>query len=1109
MTEILWLLAGAAIAFALTLLWSRRRYRRAPSRTPRLYEVAGELKSFFKQTSHPKDLLSHSAFQEGCELLASDEYSATELVDHAAAGNQVIVAMAFEGLSRRSDVDEDVLEEVIDRFDENSNWAGYFALRVLHNHAREPVVVKVLREVDDSWDTRRGKEILTEFIRARKEAGETPRFDEFHSTDEDDIKFMESFLDDVDDELETQLLPAFRNWRGDPVKLDREFLKSFGRLLEPKEPGQRDAIAGNSVTRAVASIEKPLSASPARSVLLVGDGGVGKTTVLGELVERLLDEGWTVFQASGADVISGQIYVGSTEGRVRRLLESVRGVDKFLWLVPSFQDLAVFGRHMHNDVSVLDLILPAVENGEVRVIGELEPAALERVCQLRAGVPMAFEMVRLEATSREETCDLVRRWVERISPAEGGVPLLEPRLLEEAYQLSRHFLGEQANPGALFGLLRRARERQRADSKSGPTSISIDDLLSTLSQLTGLPLEILDERKALEMEAVRVFFEKRVLGQPEAVSCLVDRIALIKAALTDPTRPQGVFLFTGPTGTGKTEIAKTLAEFLFGSPERMIRLDMSEFQTWESFTRLLGTSDELGTRGALVNEIRKQPFSVILLDEFEKAAAEIWDVFLQVFDDGRLTDRQGIVADCRHTVIILTANVGAESLATGAIGFNASAAGKAGIDRALSDVFRQEFLNRIDQVVNFQPLNRAVMREVLQKELGLVLERRGLRNRQWAVEWDESALEFLLSRGFSATLGARPLKRAIERHLLSPLARTIVTHEYPEGDQFLFVRSKGATIEVEFVDPEAPEPGDSALVVDPGPAAKDLRVEPLALDARGEPSEVAFLAQLHEELRRTVEGESWKKRKDETLQAMSRPDFWSSAERFGILGEAEYRDRIEAGLGTAGALLNRLVGREPGGRKHYASHLVRRLAERLYLIRAAIEGVGAAEPQDAFLLVSGTRDSLADPLETDRFAVRLADMYRKWAAKRRMSLEVFEEREDSAKPYRFVAAVSGYGAFRLIDPEAGFHVLERQRDSQNPTRCRVRVAVAPQPESPLPRRLAPRLAQALECLGRVEENSEIVRRYREEPSPLVRDSVRGWRTGRLDQVLEGNFDLFV
>ena len=169
---------------------------------------------------------------------------------------------------------------------------------------------------------------------------------------------------------------------------------------------------------------------------------------------------------------------------------------------------------------------------------------------------------------------------------------------------------------------------------------------------------MLDPRAPLSLDRVRAYFDARVLGQPEAVECLVDRIALVKAGLTDPTRPLGVFLFVGPTGTGKTEIAKAFSAFVFGSEDRLVRLDMSEYQTPESLDRLLGDATTQQQAAPLIAQVRKQPFSVLLLDEFEKAHPQIWDVFLQVFDDGRLTDRGGRTVDLRHCVIILTSNLG-------------------------------------------------------------------------------------------------------------------------------------------------------------------------------------------------------------------------------------------------------------------------------------------------------------------------------------------------------------------------------------------------------------------------------------------------------------------
>ena len=222
-----------------------------------------------------------------------------------------------------------------------------------------------------------------------------------------------------------------------------------------------------------------------------------------------------------------------------------------------------------------------------------------------------------------------------------------------------------------------------------------------------------------------------MIGQDEAVETIVERIAMLKAGLNDPGKPIGVFLFAGPTGTGKTELAKAVAEYLFGSVERLIRLDMSEFQTPDSIGKILGNPSAPADTDSLINRVRKQPFSVLLLDEFEKSNHNIWDLFLQVFDDGRLTDAAGQVVDFRHCLIILTSNLGATAHRTLGLGFSPQADlfTSEQIMRAISQTYRPEFQNRLDKVIVFRPLTRELMRGILRKELSALLDRRGFRDR--------------------------------------------------------------------------------------------------------------------------------------------------------------------------------------------------------------------------------------------------------------------------------------------------------------------------------------------------------------------------------------------
>lgn len=1087
-----------------------------------IYAYANRLQEHYNNSSYPVDLLASPIFNDGVRLLCDAKFSVADLMAYYQDVVMLVACMALEALARRND-DPDLLPEpILNGLNSALYWTRYFALRTLNARIEGPILASVLLRLDSSWTEYVPQSYLREFIAQRAARGEAPVFGELlDHLSESQAMTLANILAGLGDNLPGSLIEEFDEWKNGRVDID--YLKTFGRIWETgKHASEPEIVELGPVLERVWTIEAAVREEPPRSVILVGESGVGKTALIRLLARRLQRDSWTIFEASATDIMAGQKYTGELEGRVQTLVRQLSG-KRVLWVVPNFHELLWAGRHTQSPVGILDMLIPYIERGEVRLVGETHDAAYENLVQSKPKLRTALDVCRVLPLGDEETLELARRRVAGFVRGKRA-PLVSEKTLQEAFQLARQYLGDKAAPGNLLHLLDITSQRLLASGEARQGQVSLDDLLVSLSQLTSLPINILDDRQTLDLKALREFFEQRVLGQPEAVECLIERVAMIKAGLTDPTRPQGVFLFAGPTGTGKTEIAKSLAEFLFGSPDRMIRLDMSEFMTAEALDRILGESRETAESAALVNAIRKQPFSVVLLDEFEKANRSVWDLFLQVFDDGRLTDRRGNTADFRHCIIIITSNLGATLPHGLSIGFTRDhseahddGGGSGGgfitsnVERAVAQTFRREFVNRIDRVVVFRPLGRSVMRELLHKELNDVLRRRGLRNRNWAVEWDASAVDFLLQKGFTADLGARPLKRAIERYLLSPLALTIVNHQFPEGDQFLFVRSDGERINVSFIDPDKLDQDEDDST--PAPAGEEHvpTLKELVLDARGTLAEVQFLRGEYERLAGTIDGPAWEERKQGVWAQTTTKGFWDSPQRFSVLGHFEYMERIETGLETARSLLQRLqqLGSHPKDRKYLPRELVGRLAQQVYLVEAAHAGLVEGYPQDAFLWIRTCYDSAPERRLTDGFARRIAGMYRSWAEKRGMRVELLEEADgDGERPFQALLAVSGFASYAILEPESGLHVLEVRHDGKSFHRLKVQVRVLAQPDEP-PQHGQSALTQAHRALDQLSDEAEprVVRRYREAPSPLVRDSVRNWRTGKLDRVLGGDFDL--
>jgi len=1062
----------------------------AASLSARLHGLEAVYAPLAANLAHPRELEDQPQFAEAVTLLADQAVPVETVLQYALGANWPLACAALAALTRRADRSERS-GDVVAHFEKLYPWPIHFALEYLLAVEPRPPVGDVVAGAKEWWgDNLIVPGLFRDYFARRERLGDAPTFGGAlsapYASSPDQIR---AFLQRVNHGFATALMRQLDHVRR--ASVDRTFLATFGRFWADRKDKEL-LIEPAGWAEALLAAEAAALQTPTRSLLVSGEHRVGKTTFLRLLAERLDAEGWTVFEAGAADLMAGQQWFGQLEGRIQRTVEELAASKKLIWYIPDMLQMARSGTHQGQAASVLDQILPAVVSGRLIIWSEATPTSTARLLQLRPTLRGLLEAVRIEPQSQHETSELAQAWVNRLC-AEAHLEV-EPDCVSVALSSARQYLSAANFPGSVLDLIKLTVNRAL---KANTEEIGAHAIVVTLSQLTGLPVSILDTKERVDLASIRDYFTSRVIGQDEAIGAIVERIAMLKAGLNDPGKPIGVFLFAGSTGTGKTELAKTVAEYLFGSVDRMIRLDMSEFQTAETTHKILGGDDT----DSLINRVRKQPFSVVLLDEFEKAHASIWDLFLQVFDDGRLTDTIGNVADFRHCIIILTTNLGATSHRTSGLGFapTADTFTDSQIVRAIGQTFRPEFQNRLDKVIVFRPLTRDLMRQILKKELNRVLERRGLKYREWAVEWEASAQDFLLEKGFSPEMGARPLKRAIDQYLIAPLAATIVERRFPEGDQFVFIRSDGRAIQVDFVDPDG-TPGEP-LPANDGAVQPPPTLPAMVLAPEGSHAEVQALDSECLGIARTLAAEPWEELKERLSGAMIAADFWTRPDRYETLARLALMDRVKAAVATAEGLRARLA-RSTDRAGKYSRELVARLALQLHLVKEGIKDAMETAPIEVALVVEPAFERTGDGEATRRWCSELLGMYRAWASNRHMQQAEIAGGGARDLPWLLI---SGFGAHRRLVQEVGLHILELTDDAKGASRAaaRVRLAIAPLGDLPADKF---RLTLA-DALARGQQPHAVVRRYRRQPSPLVRSMQGGWRTGKLDAVMRGDFDL--
>ena len=582
---------------------------------------------------------------------------------------------------------------------------------------------------------------------------------------------------------------------------DTRTLDQYSRdLTELAAAGRIDPVVGRG--REIRRVVQILSRRSKNNPVLVGEPGVGKTAVAEGLALALCRglpggelQNKRLVSLDLPALLAGTKYRGDFEERVKSVLRDVRRAGDVILFVDELHTVIGAGS-AEGSIDAANILKPALGRGEVQIVGATTPEEYRKHIERDPALERRFQPVRIDEPDRASTLEMLRSLRPSLERYHGV--RIADGAIEAAHDLSVRYLSERFLPDKAIDLLDEAAASVRIDADGD--RVDAGSVARVLSLWTGIPAEGLSEDESARLQGLEEALRRRVVGQEEAVTAVAQAVRRGRVGLRDARRPLGCFLFLGPSGVGKTELCRALAETVYGDEKALIRLDMSEYMEKHAVSRLIGSPPGYvgyGEGGQLTEAVRRRPWSLVLFDEFEKAHEDVWSILLQIMDDGHLTDAAGRRVDFRNTLIVMTSNIGAASIGSGrpALGF-AGAEGAAGEKQRVLDElrrsFRPEFLNRIDETLIFRRLDGADMLAIA-RLLGGQLQARfaalGLELRL-----SEAALALLAERGGSEKNGARPLRRLLQREIEDPASEMLLDGRLSPGSRLLADAAEGRIV---------------------------------------------------------------------------------------------------------------------------------------------------------------------------------------------------------------------------------------------------------------------------------------------------------------------------
>lgn len=651
-------------------------------------------------------------------------------------------------------------------------------------------------------------------------------------------------------------------------------LDNFGRdLTQLAEDGKLDPIIGRE--KEIERVAQVLSRRKKNNPVLIGEPGVGKTAIAEGLATRIVERKVSrvlydkrVIALDLAALVAGTKYRGQFEERMKAVMSELEKTDDVILFIDELHTIVGAGG-ASGSLDASNMLKPALARGEVQAIGATTLNEYRQYIEKDGALERRFQKIMVDPTTIDETLEILNQ-IKGKYEKHHSVKYL-PGAIEACVRLTDryvtdHFLPDKAidaldEVGARVHLsnitvpdhileleeeiektsqeknsmvkkqrfeeaarlrdtekrlmedLEQSQKEWEKESEHIVYDVEEEDVASVVAMMSGVPVNKISQKEGQKLLKMQEELKKKIVGQDEAINKLTKAIQRTRAGLKDPARPIGSFIFLGPTGVGKTEMAKVLARYLFDKEEALIRIDMSEYMEKFSVSRLVGAPPgyvgyEEG--GILTEKVRRKPYSVVLLDEIEKAHPDVFNILLQVLDDGILTDSLGRKVDFRNTIIIMTSNIGARDIRNmgQGIGFSADDSGfdyakmKSTIQDALKKVFNPEFLNRIDDVLTFHPLEKEDIFKIIDILSDELFSR--IRNLGFELELTKGAKDFISDKGFDQKFGARPLKRAIQKYVEDPLAEELLEHEHPAGSTIKIKMNKSRDgLEFDWTEPES------------------------------------------------------------------------------------------------------------------------------------------------------------------------------------------------------------------------------------------------------------------------------------------------------------------